>query len=136
MKALVIVFTCLAYLSALGGILLWLGAGIGNVTNTDLALSAPFAGLALWWVSTVLANLLAARYATPHTRQRTTFSILTAIALLLPPLLAYIAPLRFALERGAAISSASGATLPASASGGVNILNLGHDLPACGAGAV
>jgi hypothetical protein len=122
MKAWIICLACLAYVSVLGGILLWVGVGSGNTPNADIALRAPYAGLIVWWISAILANLVAARYATLHTRRRTTLSILTAVALLLPPLLAYGAPLQFALGGSEVIESATGATLPAAAPGGISIV--------------
>ncbi len=122
MKAWIICLACLAYLSALGGILLWVGVGSGSTPNAGIALRAPYAGLIVWWISAVLASLVAARYATPHTRRRTTLSILTAVALLLPPLLAYGAPLQFALGGSEVIQSTTGATLPATGPGGMSIV--------------
>jgi hypothetical protein len=122
MKAWIICLACLAYFSALGGILLWISIGSGSTPNADIASRAPYAGLIIWWISAILANLLAARYATPHTRRRTALSILTAVALLLPPLLAYGAPLHFALGGSEVIESATGATLPAAAPGGISIV--------------
>jgi hypothetical protein len=122
MKAWIICLACLAYVTALGGILLWVGIGSGNTPNADIALRAPYAGLIVWWISVVLASLMAARYATPHTRRRTTLSMLTAVALLLPPLLAYGAPFQFALGGSEVIEAATGATLPAAAPGGVSIV--------------
>jgi hypothetical protein len=114
--------------------LLWVGVGSGNTPNADIALRAPYAGLIVWWISAVLASLLAARYATPHTRRRTALSILTAVALLLPPLLFFGAPLQFALGGSEVLESALGATLPTTASGGVSIVIEGLTYPAAALG--
>jgi hypothetical protein len=125
MKAWIICLASLAYLSALGGILLWISISSGSTPNAEIALRAPYAGLIVWWISAVSANLVAARYATPHTRRRTALSILTAVALLLPPLLLYSAPMQFALGGEEVLQSTTGATLPAATPGGISIVILG-----------